>query len=576
MKLKRLIGFGLSLIMTVSSLNMSFAESFAEDIEISDDAVAEDVLLSDSAVGVGEISLYASTLWEYSLSNGKATLVKYNGTSKNINIPSTIDGYTVNALKSYLFYNNTSIVSVNIPSSVENIGPYSFDGCTGIKSVSISNGVKKIGSAAFSNCSNNNFTNLLIPSSVIEIGSNAFTGCTGLKSVTIEDTTNNSVGGCTLGWGVFYGDTNLQTAKLGNGILKTEGGTFYNCSNLTGITIPNSLKAIGRNEFYKCTSITSIYIPSNIESIGSYAFSDCTGIKKLTISDGVKKIGQAAFGGCKNRNLKELVIPGSVEEIGETAFYGCEGITSLTIKKSTNNGIGCCKIGPCAFQNNTALEVVNIEEGVISIDMYVFNDCTMLKSVYLPKSLEKMGVFMNTTPFDGCKSVVLYVYKNSYSEDFAKRYNIPYKYRDKEPVIYTVTYNANGGIGAPSSQTFESGKSVKLSSTKPTRSGYTFLGWAKSSSASSASYYSGSTYTFAQNITLYAVWEKVGNNSSSTIKADINGDGTVTTKDAVLALQMSTGKKTKDLVADVNNDGEVTTKDAVIILRYSTGKIDKF
>ena len=75
-------------------------------------------------------------------------------------------------------------------------------------------------------------------------------------------------------------------------------------------------------------------------------------------------------------------------------------------------------------------------------------------------------------------------------------------------VTFTITYNANGGADAPSPQTKESGKALTLSSTEPTRQGYTFLGWATSSGASSAQYNAGSSFTVDANTTLYAVWRK--------------------------------------------------------------------
>ena len=74
--------------------------------------------------------------------------------------------------------------------------------------------------------------------------------------------------------------------------------------------------------------------------------------------------------------------------------------------------------------------------------------------------------------------------------------------------MYTVSYNANGGTGTPSSQTKTHGVTLTLSSTKPTRSGYTFLGWSTSSSATSPTYYAGGSYTGNANVTLYAVWHK--------------------------------------------------------------------
>ena len=73
---------------------------------------------------------------------------------------------------------------------------------------------------------------------------------------------------------------------------------------------------------------------------------------------------------------------------------------------------------------------------------------------------------------------------------------------------YTVAYNANGGTGAPSNQTKYHGSALTLSTTKPTRNGYTFLGWATSASATSAEYQPGGSYTKDQSVTLYAVWKQ--------------------------------------------------------------------
>lgn len=75
------------------------------------------------------------------------------------------------------------------------------------------------------------------------------------------------------------------------------------------------------------------------------------------------------------------------------------------------------------------------------------------------------------------------------------------------PNTYAVNYNANGGSGAPSAQTKTYGVTLKLSSTKPTRTNYNFLGWATSASATTAAYAAGANYTNNSGTTLYAVWE---------------------------------------------------------------------
>lgn len=84
---------------------------------------------------------------------------------------------------------------------------------------------------------------------------------------------------------------------------------------------------------------------------------------------------------------------------------------------------------------------------------------------------------------------------------------------------YNVSYNANGGSGAPSSQTKIQDENLTLSSSKPTKAHYVFKGWASSKTATSAQYQAGDRYTKNAKITLYAVWEP----EIYTINFDANG-----------------------------------------------------
>ena len=74
---------------------------------------------------------------------------------------------------------------------------------------------------------------------------------------------------------------------------------------------------------------------------------------------------------------------------------------------------------------------------------------------------------------------------------------------------YTVTFDANGGSGSlPASQTQYYEYDVTIGTEAPTRHGYVFKGWSKSSTATYPSYAPGDTYTMGLNQTLYAVWDK--------------------------------------------------------------------
>lgn len=83
---------------------------------------------------------------------------------------------------------------------------------------------------------------------------------------------------------------------------------------------------------------------------------------------------------------------------------------------------------------------------------------------------------------------------------------------------YKITFNANGGSGAPGSQTKWKDQTLTLSSTKPTRTGYSFMGWGMSANGSVV-YASGASYTSNASVTLYAVWKA----NTYTVKYDANG-----------------------------------------------------
>ena len=94
--------------------------------------------------------------------------------------------------------------------------------------------------------------------------------------------------------------------------------------------------------------------------------------------------------------------------------------------------------------------------------------------------------------------------------------NTAYYYFKGAPVLptFTLNYNANGGTGAPASQTYkatseyEKSHTFTIASQVPTCDGYTFLGWNTNRSATTANYQPDGSIVVTGTTTLYAVWEE--------------------------------------------------------------------
>ena len=144
---------------------------------------------------------------------------------------------------------------------------------------------------------------------------------------------------------------------------------------------------------------------------------------------------------------------------------------------------------------------------------------------------------------------------------------------------YTVSYNANGGSGAPSSQSKTYGVTLTLSSSIPTRTNYNFLGWGTSANSTTISYSPGSSYTSNSSITLYAIWSvsyippRITNltidrcNSSGTL----DDTGTY----AKVVFNWVCDKSVQDIVISWGSTGGSMTNNVTVIASGTSGKVTK-
>ena len=89
-----------------------------------------------------------------------------------------VDGANSEVAKDII--NNEEIKDLVVPTTVDSIHAFAFDGCSSLTSVTIGNSVTSIEDWAFGNCSG--LTSITIPNSVTSIGDWAFTECSLLET----------------------------------------------------------------------------------------------------------------------------------------------------------------------------------------------------------------------------------------------------------------------------------------------------------------------------------------------------------------------------------------------------------
>lgn len=123
---------------------------------------------------------------------------------------------------------------------------------------------------------------------------------------------------------------------------------------------------------------------------------------------------------------------------------------------------------------------------------------------------------------------------------------------------WTVSYDANGGSGAPSPQTKWAGDTLTLSKTVPTRANYGFLGWA-TSSGDAASYQPGDTYATDAALALYAVWRLLYTAPALSLSVQRVASATATDEDPSGEFCLASWTWSVDATTDPSNKARAVT-----------------
>ena len=240
--------------------------------------------------------------------------------------------------------------SYSLPSEATILGWYAFAGCH-LENITFNEGLKKILGDCFLGARLECV--LELPSTLEELNAYAFNGCTGIKGICGNEKFHTADNRCLIyqqknydpasgangTWiGRFFGP-DVTDYSIPEGIVGIENYAFDGASNLKTVTFPHSMREVGAYAFYNCKSLKEVY--------GDCASTDHKGIvfgsqfRRLavtnnvthyTVPDGITSIGYSAFERCGD--LEEIILPDSVTELGGYDFAFCDNLKKVVLSSS--------------------------------------------------------------------------------------------------------------------------------------------------------------------------------------------------------------------------------------------------
>ncbi len=246
-------------------------------------------------------------------------------------------------------FESNCVQKVNLPNTLQYIGPSSFAECWSLTDINIPSGITRINATTFSNCTS--LSAITLPSRITEIGTYAFRNCSGLTSITLDATTPP-----TLGTSAF---TNTNNCPI-----------FVPCSSYNSYNASSSWNSYKNRIFVKESNcipsgyaLKRTYIGSNGNVVST--LKPCSGLTtsgtltqtdvntsndrisnsyysantyNVVIGDCVTSIADSTFRTWPK--LETVTIYSNVTSIGANAFYGCNKLTSITINATTPPTLG--------------------------------------------------------------------------------------------------------------------------------------------------------------------------------------------------------------------------------------------
>lgn len=283
---KKLMMFLLSLSMIVTAIPMN-GNVYANDSGITTYAYNNGVFTYDWGVNDSQITITG-------LVSGQSVT--------DLDIPESIDGKFVTKIGDNAFKDNTSIASVTLPDTIQEIGAWAFSGTS--------------------------ITSLTTGSRCRHIGERAFYNCTQLQSVTI-----NSENDITIDTLAFCADRAIQSLNVKAKRMICGDNAFQNCSSMVFQTLPGTLNA-SSGVFVGCSKLMDEHdtLPFTTGSLNNAQF-NMASWDKIVVNESTTSLADYAY---YNNDASVIVIPDSVTNISANAFFHNNGNTIDTIVYTDN------------------------------------------------------------------------------------------------------------------------------------------------------------------------------------------------------------------------------------------------
>ncbi len=175
----------------------------------------------------------------------------------------------------------------------------------------------------------------------------------------------------------------VKEISLPETVLTIDYSAFAYCTELEKAVLPTSLKKLGGRAFFRCEALSSIELPSSLESIGSEVFRDCKSLRSLRIPPNCLTESSSEL--FVNSGIEVLELSDGITSIQSLCLTGMPALKKLilptTLKKICYNAISDCP----------ALEEVVLPDGLETVEPLAFSRDTKLTGITIPRSVKNIS-----------------------------------------------------------------------------------------------------------------------------------------------------------------------------------------